>query len=148
MDKDIYYMEKAIEEAQKAYYCDEIPVGCVIVMNSKIISKGYNKKNSSNVVTQHAEIIAIEKANKKLNNWRLTDAVLYTTLEPCPMCYEVIREARIKKVVYGSKQTNNNNVIDINSMMLNDEKINNKCDSFIKKAFLKIRGKNFVSRET
>ena len=100
--KDEYYMNIAIKEAQKAYKKDEIPVGVVIVKNDKIVAKGYNKRNKSNKVKDHAEIIAIDKANRRLRNWRLEDCEIYITLEPCPMCAGALAWAQIGKVVYGA----------------------------------------------
>lgn len=78
----------------------EVPVGAVIVKNNKIIAKAYNKRNKTNNILKHAEIIAINKASRKLRNWRLNECNLYTSLEPCPMCKKVIEESRIKNVYY------------------------------------------------
>ena len=78
----------------------EVPIGAVIVRNGKIIAKAYNLREHSNIATHHAEILAIEKANKKLKSWRLDDCDLYVTLEPCPMCAGAILNARINKVYY------------------------------------------------
>lgn len=105
--KDEYYMNIAIKEAQKAYKKDEIPVGVVIVKNDKIVAKGYNKRNKSNKVKDHAEIIAIDKANRRLRNWRLEDCEIYITLEPCPMCASAIEQARIKRIITGAVNKNN-----------------------------------------
>lgn len=105
--KDDYYMNIAINEAQKAYKKDEIPVGVVIVKNDKIVAKGYNKRNKSNKVKDHAEIIAIDKANRRLRNWRLEDCEIYITLEPCPMCASAIEQARIKRIITGAVNKNN-----------------------------------------
>jgi len=109
------YMRVAIEEAKKAYKLGEVPVGAVIVKNEKIISKAYNKKEKSNMVIAHAEILAINKASKKLKNWRLEDCDLYVTLEPCPMCASAIKQARINRVFYGlsSSDKNNKTVIEL-----------------------------------
>ena len=97
------YMNIALIEAKKAYKRNEVPIGCIIVKNNKIISKAYNKKEKTNVVTKHAEIIAIEKACKKLKTWHLNDCILYTTVEPCLMCTGAIIQSRIKKVVYATE---------------------------------------------
>lgn len=78
----------------------EVPVSAVIVKNNKIIAKAYNKRNKTNNILKHAEIIAINKASRKLRNWRLNECNLYTSLEPCPMCKKVIEESRIKNVYY------------------------------------------------
>ena len=95
------YMDSALKEAIKAYKLNEVPIGAVIVKDNKIIARGYNMKNSLNNVLKHAELIAIEEAQKKLNNWRLDGCEMYVTLEPCPMCASAIQQSRIKKVYYG-----------------------------------------------
>ena len=95
------YMDSALKEAMKAYKLNEVPIGAVIVKDNKIIARGHNMKNSLNNVLKHAELIAIEKAQKKLDNWRLDDCEIYVTLEPCPMCASAIQQSRIKKVYYG-----------------------------------------------
>ena len=95
------FMQTAINEAKKAAKKDDVPVGAVIVKDGKIISRGYNKKNSKQISTKHAEIIAIEKACKKLKSWHLDKCEIYVTLEPCAMCFGAIEESRIKKIVYG-----------------------------------------------
>ena len=103
---DEYFMSLAIKEAKKAFKKDEIPVGAVIVYKGKVISKAYNKKNKSNRVKDHAEILAIDKANKRLRNWRLEDCEIYITLEPCPMCASAIEQARIKRIITGAVNKN------------------------------------------
>ena len=103
---DELYMDIALQEAKKAYKKEEIPVGAVIVKNGKVISKAYNRKNKSNRVKDHAEIIAIDKANRKLHNWRLEDCEIYITLEPCPMCASAIEQARIKRIITGAVNKN------------------------------------------
>jgi len=102
MNNDIKYMKLALKEAQKAYNKGEIPIGAVIVKDDNIIAKAYNLKESRQQSTKHAEIIAIEKASKKLNNWRLLDCTLYVTMFPCPMCASAINQARISRLVYGT----------------------------------------------
>jgi len=102
MDNNIKYMKEAIKEAKKAYDIGEIPVGCVIVYNDKIIARGYNKREINNLALDHAEIIAIKKASKKLNSWRLEECSMYITLEPCIMCSGAIIQSRIKNVYYGA----------------------------------------------
>ena len=96
------YMTYAYELAQKAYKKDEVPVGAVIVYNNKIIATGYNKRQKTQDATNHAEVIAIKKACKKLKTFRLNDCTLYVTLEPCVMCAGAIINARIGKVVFGA----------------------------------------------
>ncbi len=96
------FMKAALKEAQKAYEKEEVPIGVVIVKDDKIIAKAHNLKEIKKDTTEHAEIIAIKKASKKLDSWRLTDCEMYTTLEPCPMCAGAIIQARIKKVYIGT----------------------------------------------
>ena len=95
------YMKEALKEAQKAYDKLEVPVGAVIVKDGKIIARAYNQKETKFDTTKHAEILAIQKASKKLKSWRLIDCEMYVTLEPCPMCAGAIIQSRIKKVYYG-----------------------------------------------
>lgn len=97
------YINIAIKEAKKAYKKGEVPVGAVIVKNDKVIAKAYNKKEKTNMATKHAEIIAIEKACKKLKTWHLEDCILYVTLEPCMMCTGAIIQSRINKIIYTTK---------------------------------------------
>ena len=103
MHDDYYYMNIAYKEALKALKEDEVPIGAIIVKDDKIIARAHNKKEHSNISTAHAEILAINKANKKLNSWHLDDCVMYVTLEPCIMCAGAIIQSRIKKIVYGAK---------------------------------------------
>lgn len=96
------YMKIALKEARKAFEEDEVPVGAVLVKEGKIIAKAHNQKEAKTDTTKHAEIIAIQKASKKLKNWRLEETTLYVTLEPCTMCIGAIIGARIKKVCFGA----------------------------------------------
>lgn len=96
------YMTIALKEAQKAFKKKEVPIGTVIVKNNKIIAKAHNQKEKTNIVTKHAEIIAIEKACKKLKTWHLNDCILYTTVEPCLMCSGAIIQSRIQKVIFAT----------------------------------------------
>lgn len=98
-----YYMELALEEARKAYELDEVPIGCIIVKDNKVIARAYNRKSLDNIATYHAEILAIEEACRRLKTWYLDDCILYTTVEPCMMCTGAIIQARISSVVYGTK---------------------------------------------
>ena len=101
MTADERYMKKAIAQAKKAYALDEVPIGCVIVYEDKIIARGYNRRNTDKNTLAHAEISAIKKASKKLGDWRLEGCTLYVTLEPCQMCAGAIVQARIPTVVMG-----------------------------------------------
>ncbi|MGB4985644.1 MAG: nucleoside deaminase [Erysipelotrichaceae bacterium] len=95
------YMLMALKEAQKAYNKNEVPIGAVIVKDDKIISRAHNLKESNHLVTSHAEILAINKACKKLKNWRLIDCDIYVTMEPCIMCAGALMQSRIKNIYYG-----------------------------------------------
>lgn len=99
---DERYMAQAIRQAKKAAAIDEVPIGCVIVHEDKIIARGYNRRNIDSSTLAHAEIMAIKKASKKLGDWRLEECTMYVTLEPCPMCAGAIVQARIPKVVIGA----------------------------------------------
>ena len=103
MYSDDYFMGLAIEEARLAFDKGEVPIGAVIVCNDEVVSKAHNLREISNRAIGHAEILAIDKANKKLNSWRLDSCTLYVTIEPCPMCAGAIIQSRIKKIVYGAK---------------------------------------------
>ena len=102
MEEKEKYMKEALKEAKKAYNKLEIPVGAVIVKDGKIIARGHNIKEEKKDTTKHAEIIAIQKASKKLGAWRLLDCEMYVTLEPCPMCAGAIINARLKNVYFGA----------------------------------------------
>lgn len=101
--QDEYYMNIALEQAKIAFKKGDVPVGAVIIMGNKVISKAYNRKNKEQNAIKHAEIIAIEKACKKLRSWYLNDCILYVTMEPCLMCCGAILQSRIKRVVYGTE---------------------------------------------
>lgn len=100
---DEYFMKEAIRQAKKAEKINEVPIGCVIVREGKIIARGYNKRNLKKTALAHAEIIAIAKAGKIAGDWRLEDCTMYVTLEPCQMCAGAIVQARMKRVVIGSR---------------------------------------------
>ena len=102
MEKDSIYMKEALKQAKKAYKIKEVPIGCVIVHEDKVIARGYNKRNTKKNTLAHAEILAINKASKVLGDWRLEDCTMYITLEPCQMCAGAIVQARVKRVVIGS----------------------------------------------
>ncbi len=96
------YMKEALRQAKKAYALGEVPIGCVIVYEDKIIARGYNRRNTDKNTLSHAEITAIRKASKKMGDWRLEGCTMYVTLEPCQMCAGALVQSRIDKVVIGT----------------------------------------------
>lgn len=106
---NLKYMDLAIEEAKKAYEEDEVPVGCVIVKNDRILALTHNMKEQMNSATKHAEILAIEEASSKLNNWRLDGCDVYITLEPCPMCASALKQARVSHIFCGLSNSDSKN---------------------------------------
>ena len=101
MEEQEKFMREALKQAKKAYKIGEVPIGCVIVQDGKIIARGYNRRNTDKVTLAHAEIAAIKKASKKTGDWRLEDCTMYVTLEPCQMCAGAMVQSRMKKVVIG-----------------------------------------------
>ena len=125
---DQYYMNIAINEAKKALKHNEVPVGAIIVKDNKIIAKAHNKREKTNDVTKHAEMIAISKACKKLKNWRLEGCTIYITMEPCMMCCGAIEQSRISKIVEGIKNENYGNIENIDT-----KNISQLCEDECKK---------------
>ncbi len=119
------FMRLALKEAVKGEGQDEVPVGCVIVKDGKVIARAHNNKEATNNPVGHAEILAISKASKKLGNWRLTDCDLFVTLEPCLMCAGAISEARIRHLYFGALDPKRGAVISTINL-LNLEAINHK----------------------
>ena len=149
-NKDIYFMRQALKCAQKAAEKDEVPIGAVIVKDDKIIARGYNKSITLKDTTAHAEIVALRKACKKSNNYRLTDVSVYVTVEPCAMCMGALILARIKNLYFGTKDIKAGacgSVLNIQEKKLN-HKINvqsgllqKECATIIKE-FFKNKRKN------
>lgn len=102
MTQDEKYMREALKQAKKAYDLGEVPIGCVIVYQDRIIGRGYNRRNTDRNTLAHAEITAINKASKALKDWRLEECTLYVTLEPCQMCAGAIVQARVTEAVIGA----------------------------------------------
>ena len=120
------FMKRAIEEAQKSLKHNEVPIGAVVVKDNKIVSTGRNMREKKKNALLHAEIIAINKACKKLKDWRLENCELYVTLEPCPMCAGAIANARIKKVIFGAaEKTSHDNLC---QTILSSTRLNHKCE--------------------
>lgn len=149
------YMELALKEARKSLKSMDVPVGCVIVKNDKVIGKGFNMRNKKNNSIMHAEMIAISKACKHEKDWVLEDSTMYVTLEPCAMCAGAILQSRIKKLVIGTdseKSGSFGSVINMNEI-LDNEKFNHKveiekgilkeeCSKILTNFFEKLRTKN------
>lgn len=155
MNKE-FFMNEALKEAKKAYKKEEIPVGAVIVKDDKIIGRGHNLKETKKNTIKHAEIIAIERASKKLESWRLEDCEMYVTLEPCTMCAGAIINARIKKIYIGTEDTKTGacgSVLDVFSYPFNhkvevEKNIKQKeCEKIIKEFFVELRKKKIKCKE-
>lgn len=120
------FMERALANAKKAYDLGEVPIGAVIIKDGKILSSGYNKREQSKNAINHAEIIAITKACKKIGDWRLDGCEIYVTLEPCPMCAGAILNSRIKKVFYAAKdKTSDDNLF---QTIVKSQRLNHNCE--------------------
>lgn len=129
------FMFEALSQAKIALKNDEVPVGAVIVKDGKVLSKGYNKRQKSQNAVKHAEIIAIEKACKKLNSWRLDDCDIFVTLEPCPMCAGAIANARLSRLIYACHETTSND--NICEQILNSNRLNHKVEIIFDDTFEK-----------
>lgn len=154
MDYD-FFMKEAYKEAVKAYNINEVPIGCVIVYNNNIISRGYNKRNTEKNSLKHAEIIAIDKACHIMGDWRLEGCTLFVTVEPCPMCAGAILQSRIDKVVFATKNNkagccgsvlnlldnkNFNHTVEIIDGVLSED-----CSMLMKKFFKNLRKQDNVN---
>lgn len=149
MDEKIKFMKEALKEAKKAYDKLEVPVGAVIVKDGKIIARAHNQKETKFDTTKHAEILAIQKASKKLNSWRLIDCEMYVTLEPCSMCAGALINSRVKKVYIGAKDEKTGAVGSVLNL-LEDYKFNHivevekgilqeDCENLLKEFFKMLR---------
>ena len=149
---DEFYMKEAIKQAKKAYSIDEVPIGCVIVYEGKIIARAYNRRTIDKSTLAHAEIRAIKKACKIIGDWRLEGCTMYVTLEPCPMCSGAIVQARIPKLVIGCMNPKAGCCGSILDMM-HEKRFNhqvevttgvleNECPGLMKGFFKKLRGKH------
>ena len=143
------FMKEALKEAKKAYDRLEVPVGAVIVKDGKVIARAHNLKETKFDTTKHAEILAIQKASKKLNSWRLIDCEMYVTLEPCSMCAGALINSRIKKVYIGASDQKTGAVGSVFNL-LEDYTFNHKveykkgvlqdeCESILKEFFKELR---------
>ena len=128
-----YIENELLKLINKAIKKDEVPVAALIVYNNKIIARAYNKVNKKNNVLNHAEILVIQQASKKLRNWRLNECDLYVTLEPCSMCKEIIKKSRIKNTCYFIKQNENKTESDANYKYVKTKNdFSNKLTDFFK----------------
>ena len=134
--------QELIKETNKCMKSDDIPVAALIVENNKIISRGHNIREKQHKITGHAEIEAIEKACKKKKSWHLINCELYVTLEPCPMCIEIIKQARIKKIHYLISQEKIKKQQQIIKEKIEDEKSVEKYRNILTTFFKKLRNKN------
>lgn len=149
---DEYYMKLALKQAMKAKQKDEVPVGAIIVKDDVVIARGHNLRESSFDPTSHAEINAIRKACKKMKSWRLEDATMYVTVEPCSMCAGAILWTRIKRVVYGAKDLKGGalgttyNLYEIKNLnhypMITSGILEEECSSLISNFFKEKRQRN------
>ena len=149
MDQKEYFMKEALLEAKKAYKKLEIPVGAVIVKDGEIIARAHNIKEEKKDTTKHAEILAIQRASKKLGTWRLNDCEMYVTLEPCPMCAGAIIQSRLKKIYIGTMDEKTGACGSVLNL-LEDYKFNHKvevekgilkddCEKMLKEFFVMLR---------
>lgn len=157
MTEDEKYMKAALKEANKAYLLGEVPIGCVIVCDGKIIGRGYNRRNTDKNTLSHAEITAINKASRKVGDWRLEGCTLYVTLEPCQMCSGAIVQSRMDRVVIGTMNPKAgcagsilnilnmeefNHQVEITYDVLKDE-----CTEVLQKFFKELRVRNRAEKE-
>lgn len=119
------WLEEAFGLAKKAESEDEVPVGAVVVLNSRVIGRGYNRREALNDPTEHAEMMAIREAAQALASWRLPDCELFVTLEPCPMCLSAAQQARIRKIVYGA-QDPKGGALSLGYELQRDERLNHR----------------------
>lgn len=151
------YMKEALRQAKKAYALGEVPIGCVIVCEGQIIGRGYNRRNTDKNTLAHAEITAINKASKKIGDWRLEDCTLYVTLEPCQMCAGAIVQARIPHVVMGCMNPKAGcagsilNILDMpefnHQVAVTRGVLEEECSEMLKTFFTELRVRNKAERE-
>lgn len=154
---NLKYMKEALKETKKAAKCGEVPIGCVIVYEDKIIGRGYNKRNTKKTTLAHAELIAIQKASKAMGDWRLENCSMYVTLEPCQMCSGAIVQARIKEVIVGAmnpkagcagsilnilQMEEFNHQVELTTGVMKEE-----CEAVLKEFFKDLRIKNKLEKE-
>lgn len=151
------YMKEALRQAKKAYALGEVPIGCVIVHEGRIIGRGYNRRNTDKNTLAHAEITAINKASKKIGDWRLEECALYVTLEPCQMCAGAIVQARIPEVVMGCMNPKAGcagsvlNILDMpqfnHQVATTRGVLEQECSDMLKTFFVELRERNKLEKE-
>ncbi|MBE5852692.1 MAG: nucleoside deaminase [Lachnospiraceae bacterium] len=151
------YMKAALQQAKKAYALGEVPIGCVIVYQDRIIGRGYNRRNTDKSTLAHAEISAMKKAMKVIGDWRLEECTLYVTLEPCQMCAGAIVQARITSVVMGcmnAKAGCGGSILNLLEMPEFNHQVNvtrgileEECSSMLKTFFKELRIRNKLEKE-
>ncbi len=157
INTDEKYMRAALKQAQKAMDLGEVPIGCVIVYEDKIIGRGYNRRNTDKSVLCHAEITAIKKACKKIGDWRLEDCTLYVTLEPCQMCSGAIVQSRIPRVIMGASSPKSGCGGSVLNILENPEFnhqvevvkgiLEEDCSNILKEFFTDLRKRNKAEKE-
>lgn len=150
------YMKEALKQAKKAYALGEVPIGCVIVHEGKIIGRGYNRRNTDKNTLSHAEITAIRKASKVIGDWRLEECTLYVTLEPCQMCAGAIVQARIPEVVMGCMNPKAGcagsilNILEMpqfnHQVTVNRGILEAECSEMLKTFFVELRERNKLEK--
>ncbi len=148
------FMKEAIRQAKKAYALDEVPIGCVIVYENKIVGRGYNRRNTDKNTLSHAELNAIKKASRKLGDWRLDDCEMYVTLEPCQMCSGAIVQSRIKTCYIGAMNPKAGcagsimNMLDVkefnHQVEINTGVLEEECSNLLKTFFGELREKKKI----
>ena len=157
LSEDEKFMKEALKEAMKAYKLGEVPIGCVIVREGKIIGRGYNRRNTDKNTLNHAELSAIRKASKVVGDWRLEDCVIYVTLEPCQMCSGAIVQARFPKCVIGCmnpKAGCAGSILNILNMPEFNHQVEvvkgvleNECSEMLTRFFKELRLRNKLEKE-
>lgn len=157
LSEDEKFMKEALKEAMKAYKLGEVPIGCVIVREGKIIGRGYNRRNTDKNTLNHAELSAIRKASKVASDWRLEDCVIYVTLEPCQMCSGAIVQARFPKCVIGCmnpKAGCAGSILNILNMPEFNHQVEvvkgvleNECSEMLTRFFKELRLRNKLEKE-
>ena len=158
MTADEKYMREAIKQAKKAYAIGEVPIGCVIVYQDKIIARGYNRRTIDKNTLAHAELQAIRKASKKMEDWRLEECTLYVTLEPCQMCAGAIIQSRIPRVVVGCMNPKAGcagsvlNLLDVQAFNhqaeVKTKVLEEECSLMMKQFFRELRAKQKMKKKS